>query len=435
MPKLKSLLRDLLNRSAYRRHIATLMSGTALAQLISFALIPVITRLYQAEDFGLFGIYLAIVMVLTVIMNGGYELAIMLPEKDEDAYQLFGVSLLFTALISFIVLPGVLWTRVLLAELLNSRGFELWILFLPVSLLIEGSGQACRIFLNKLQYYKTLSVARILRALLTGAGIVLIGLIYSLPIGLLLGYLLGQLVFTMILLIKTIQWRLDQAQGFDTKQMKQLAFQYLAFPKYSVLGTWLNTASRQLPLILLPFFFGKEVAGFFVLTYRVMLAPVALVSQSISEVFYEKATVANTESELSLANLTRSTAKFQFWLGIFPVIAVVLFGPQLFGFIFGEAWEISGTYAQWLGPWILVMAIASPLSYLVDIKNKLPVQLVYNMFLLLVRTAALFWGSVVSSALVSVMAFGISSFILVFLYSVYLLQLAGVFSLNLQKTR
>ena len=75
--------------SANSHNILTLMVGTTLSQAVPIAIMPILTRIYTPEDFGLYAIYGAIITILGTIASGRYELAILLPDKDEDAINIF----------------------------------------------------------------------------------------------------------------------------------------------------------------------------------------------------------------------------------------------------------------------------------------------------------------------------------------------------------
>ena len=68
------------------------MTGTGLAQAIPIAISPILTRLYTPEEFGIFALYIAITAILTILVTGRYELAIMLPKEDEDAVNILSIS-------------------------------------------------------------------------------------------------------------------------------------------------------------------------------------------------------------------------------------------------------------------------------------------------------------------------------------------------------
>ena len=91
-------------KSQYRKNILTLMAGTSIAQAFPIAITPILTRIYTPEDFGLFAIYMALASIISIIVTGRYELAIILPHKDEDAFQIMTFAMLITIIISFILL-------------------------------------------------------------------------------------------------------------------------------------------------------------------------------------------------------------------------------------------------------------------------------------------------------------------------------------------
>jgi O-antigen/teichoic acid export membrane protein len=89
-------------RSEFNRNALTLVSGTAIAQAILVLISPILTRLYSPADFGDLALFISITSIIGVIANGRYELAIMLPEKDEDAINVAAAGFLFNILISLL---------------------------------------------------------------------------------------------------------------------------------------------------------------------------------------------------------------------------------------------------------------------------------------------------------------------------------------------
>jgi len=106
--RLAQLIRKRLPEGSFLKNVATLMTGTVFAQALLVLLAPILTRLYDAESFGVFSLYTSIVGFLTVIACLRYERAIVLPEKDEDAANLLALSMLICfsmAVITIILNP------------------------------------------------------------------------------------------------------------------------------------------------------------------------------------------------------------------------------------------------------------------------------------------------------------------------------------------
>lgn len=81
-------------------------SGTALAQGITILSVPVLSRIYAPESFGIAALFGSIVIILSIISGLRYELAIILPENDSDGFALFllhaGLSVLSGAITGLI---------------------------------------------------------------------------------------------------------------------------------------------------------------------------------------------------------------------------------------------------------------------------------------------------------------------------------------------
>ena len=77
----------------FRRDVGTLLVGSLIAQVLALLILPVLTRLYEPGDFGLLGKYLALVGALGTLSLLRYDLAIALPEKDEEGVQVLGLCL------------------------------------------------------------------------------------------------------------------------------------------------------------------------------------------------------------------------------------------------------------------------------------------------------------------------------------------------------
>ena len=76
------------------------MTGTTIAQAIPIAISPILTRIYTPEDFGVFALYMAIAAIISVVSTGRYEMAIMLPKRNEDVNAIVKLLLILLSSIS-----------------------------------------------------------------------------------------------------------------------------------------------------------------------------------------------------------------------------------------------------------------------------------------------------------------------------------------------
>jgi O-antigen/teichoic acid export membrane protein len=416
--------------SPFWRNVFTLMSGTVLSQVLLLAFTPVLSRVFLPEAFGVMGAYLGALLVLTVIANGGYELAIMLPKEEEDAHQLTWLSISIGGISSLLVL-GLAWVGgkpflnwINLPELIG------WHLMLPLSLLLEGIYQACYQALNRFKAYRILAASRLARAIVQIAVSLSLGLMGFGFEGLLAGLIAGQGVGGLLLLFFYVKRPLARKviHHFSFSRMLKTGKAYRDFPIFAMASNGLNTAGKQLPYFFLPRLFeaqglGKTMSGNFQQTQKLLSLPIGVLGVSLGSVFYERASRAQEEGGKALSDLTLKTTKTLFLLGLGPSIIVMLFGPELFTFVLGDDWEIAGRYARWLMPWFYLTFVAVPLSYLVDVKRKLHVYLILNILLFCGQLAALLLGSIWLSNDYLILLYGAVSAVLAGVQIVYFLYL------------
>ena len=135
-------MKRFLPKSEFGRNVLTLMTGTTIAQAIPIAISPILTRIYTPEDFGLFAFYASIASIISVVATGRYELAIMLPKKDDDAINIVVLSILISFLVSLLSLIIVLVFNTQITNLLGNPEIANWLYFIPLTVLFTGIYQS-----------------------------------------------------------------------------------------------------------------------------------------------------------------------------------------------------------------------------------------------------------------------------------------------------
>lgn len=111
-----------ITQNEFNRNVVTLLTGTTVAQAIPVMISPILTRIYTPEDFGVLALFIAITSIFGSIANARYELAIVLPEKDEDAVNIVALCILiaFSISVGLFVAVSIFHTPIL--RLLNNLG-------------------------------------------------------------------------------------------------------------------------------------------------------------------------------------------------------------------------------------------------------------------------------------------------------------------------
>ncbi|MBC6316998.1 oligosaccharide flippase family protein, partial [Listeria grandensis] len=157
-------------------------------------------------------------------------------------------------------------------------------------------------------------------------------------------------------------WKTRMKVAFTKRNIRFLVRKYYRYPLFSSGSLFINALTLQVPLLLITYYFGNEVAGFFGMGQRVIGMPIVLLTSVLGQVFYSVAAkVMHTESARVFHLFKTVTRKaILYGLPIFAILA--LFAPSLFALTFGEAWRVSGEYVQRLLPVFYLQLVTVPVS-------------------------------------------------------------------------
>lgn len=410
-------------KSEFSRNVLTLMTGTSIAQAIPIAISPILTRLYSPEDLGIFALYMAIASIVAVIATGRYELAIILPKKDEDAVNIVIISILVSFIVSFISFLIVFFFNEQLTHLLGNPQISNWLYFIPISVLFTGLYQSVNYWSNRKKQYKRLVTSRVIQSGTTATGNLSMGFGGFGNSGLILGGLIGQGVATTAL--AGIVYKEDKNCLVNVKKLKIMALmkKYIKFPKFDILASLLNTFSSQFTHILFNILFNPIIAGFYYLTQRVIGLPISIIAGAISDVFRQKAS-EDFKNFNNAKSIYISTFLKLFILALFPSIILYFFSVEIFIFVFGENWSIAGEFLKIMIPMLFIKFISSPLSFMLYIGEKQNVNMYSQMLFLIVIVISFLIGSDEYEVISYISIF----FSLIYLYYLYLsAKIAKVF--------
>ena len=125
--------------SRFLRNVTVVMSGTAVAQLLGYVLMPVIARLYSPSDFGLFGSFQAVATAIAAGVTLQYSQALLMPTEQDDAANLMAVSLLSVLSITVLCALLVLLFRDATLRLLRLDALSILHGYCPLPLRLPAS--------------------------------------------------------------------------------------------------------------------------------------------------------------------------------------------------------------------------------------------------------------------------------------------------------
>ncbi|WP_345988255.1 oligosaccharide flippase family protein [Sulfurimonas sp. HSL1-2] len=371
------------------------MTGSSVAQAIPIAISPVLTRIYSPQDFGLFAVFVAVVALFSAIAGGRYEMAVLLPDSDEDALSILALAALLVTGVSIVLLLLTVLFGAQVSALVPEAGLDVWLYWVPPAVFLTAFFNLMTAYGNRLGDYTLIAKATVLKSIILAAVQIGLGVMKSGAFGLIAGQIVSNFAATVRMIMRGVD--LKSMQRVSWSSMKRLALSHANFPKYQVPHVFLNTFSSQLPVYLFSTFFTASIVGLYALGTRVVFGPAMIISASMAKVFNaEAAALRNTQGDVHglAVNLSRKSALVLAG----PFALFVLFAPELFSLIFGEQWREAGVYTQILSPWLFMVFIVSMIAYIPNLyaqqKTALRIEIVYSLLRLASLGAGALYGDV-----------------------------------------
>lgn len=274
--------------SSFAADVVRLASGTASAQLIGVLAAPLIARMFAPQAFGVLAIFASIAGVISVISCFRYEIAIYLPERDEDAANLAALSSLLVTAVSAAtaILVWSFGSSALRFAKLPELGGWLWLL--PLNVFITGMWTILNCWNQRKRRFLRITVLQVVtRVAMVGSqiGLGLAG--FSSGLALIGTTVFGAFVTAALLAGQTFQDdRRLFMESISWRAMRGLWTRYSKFPRFGMAAALLNSVSFQLPIILLSGFFSAAVVGSYSFGLRVLRVPGMLIGTNVNRAFF-----------------------------------------------------------------------------------------------------------------------------------------------------
>lgn len=400
---MKRYLKESLVKSSFLRNIFTLIGGTAASQFLPLLALPVLSRIYSPEDFGVLALFTGIILILVPLFSGEYTQSILYAKKPEEAISLLGaancVSLcaLLITLILFIILSH---TFNIFSYYFQSLPLAAGIL--PVSVYLQNLILALFNFYSRMGNFKIVSYGKISNAAATVSFSLLIGYFSHWTNGLIYGYLLGQITTVILILYHYKMLKYSITHFFNFPCIIVALIKYKEYPKLILPSSLLNVLINQAPIYILGYYYNNAVVGFFSRSRQVLSIPISQIALSIGDVFKREANQLYNSGQ-SVKSLYLKTGIWLTILSIPFLLIIFIFGPLLFKIAFGEEWRTAGEYSQILIFLFVLRFINTPLGSMYFIAEKYKEALSMNVLLLLIIVTSFFISKKIDSQINTVL--------------------------------
>jgi|GEM_PF-973927 len=342
--------------STYWKDIAWLSSGTAAAQAITLATLPVFSRLFTPSDFAVQNLFSQVAGFVTIAATLRFEYFVQLPREHRDGALLVRLVAILGLLSTAMLTPLAWWFRETIARWAGHAALAPWLVFVPLtgaaislSVSLQGGAQRRGLFRRSGEAEVAGKVGY--------AGTVFAGwLVLPGAAGLVLGSLatpLGKIAWL---------WRgpLRESRG-RFADLLRLAREYARMAGSLALSSGLYACTVAIPALFIAHVYGSATLGQYALASMVVCLPSTLLGNAIGSVFYQRAAERWAQGA-NFADIWGSTARKLLFIGL-PLYGVaVLTLPWLLPLLFGSVWRPAGYYGAVLAIGSFFNFISSPME-------------------------------------------------------------------------
>lgn len=379
-------------QGGFLKAVSVLVGGTAFAQGIAILALPILTRLYTPEEFSLFAIYTSLLLILSVASCLRFEIAIPIPENNNEAIHLVLLALLSNLIISLLI-GLIIWIFHLdIIFILRQPDFVGLIWLVPIGIFFSGSYNSLQYWTTRKKNFPLIAKTRMVQSI-SGVSIqIIMGLMGFSVLGLIVGQIVKVSSGIKSLALGFYKEAYNPIRSLNLKVLKQVFKKNNKFPKYSALEALANSAAIQLPIILIAALALDAEAGYLILAMQIMAIPLGFIGGAVAQVY-----LAHASEKYNQGELTQYTYKCMFQLikiGVIPLFVICLLAPSIVPLIFGEAWQRTGEMMLWMLPWFVMQFLVSPISMSLHITGNQKVALLLQIFGLGIRVGGMYLFSI-----------------------------------------
>lgn len=405
--------------SAFVKNVFIVMSGTAVAHIISFALTPIISRLYTPSDFGVLGSFDAVLAVVAAGVTLDYSQALMLPKEKDDAINLFMLSSLSVLLITISCTIICLIFSDISMGLIKTNSW-LMLVLLVSAVMVSGLNQSAQAWCVRRKAFKQTSSSQVIRSLSSNGMKICLGVLNVGAQGLIISNILANTAASLNLVRVVLPDLWVQRKAIRIERIRRLAIEYKDFPLYSASQSIINALSAGLPVLLLTYYYDIAVAGAYAFGISILQVPMGFIMAALRQVLFQKAGETKYQGGKIAALYVKITAGL-FSFAFFPTLVLFIWSQEIFIWIFGAQWDVAGVYASYLVLWLAFVFCNLPAILFARIIRIQSTVFFYDLALLVARGLTLIFGGMYFTALKTIILFSVVGAIM----NMFLILLVG----------
>jgi O-antigen/teichoic acid export membrane protein len=167
-----------------------------------------------------------------------------------------------------------------------------------------------------------------------------------------------------------------------------------------------------LPVFVFSSYFSAAEVGFYSLGFLMINRPMNLIVTSFTQVFSQRVIEKHNHGMIIHDDVKKLVVRL-FMLAFLPFLLVGIFGIPIFTFVFGEEWYMASKFMQVMLPWLFLVFLSSPLSFLPDLLNRQKKAMWIDVLKFVLRIIALALGVMLNDIYLALIFFSGVSVLLV----------------------
>ncbi|WP_445221297.1 lipopolysaccharide biosynthesis protein [Bradyrhizobium sp. Pa8] len=325
-------------------------------QLMLVAAIPILTRLYSPEDFGIFTIYLSIVNIVGAIAGLRFSTSLYVVEDRAHALVALKLTLVAVCFTTSVVLTA----GYLLSDVVPGRLQHLTYL-VPIGMAAVGVADAMNCWCLRFNHMRDFGMGRLILPASMALLQVSFGLAHLGDDAMIRAHILSQAVLIAFLCVRLLKWedirRIAQASWGSVAATARREYK---FPLFELPSALAGFAIINLPAIFIGSLFGTAFAGHFGVAARLVTGPVTLIALPLSNVF-----VAEASKDFDRHHLLGTACGLLVvaaGLIVLPVLGLGFVSPYVVVPLLGESWIPTGQIMGALALMCAAQALSTPIQ-------------------------------------------------------------------------
>ena len=351
-----------MKEGSFTKNVLMIMGGTVFAQALSTLLSPIITRLYNPEDYGILTVYAAFLGMISLLGALSYDSAIPIAEDEDKAFNLLTLCVGILNFVTVILFAILFIAGDFLLTAFKAEQILKYKYYLPIGFFLTGLYTVISQWAFRRKDFKSITVTKYSQSITGNATKISFGLFQAGSIGLILGTILSQSAGIVTLVKPNFNAFRKLLKKVNLEEVKGLAKRYHRFPLYTAPGLFILSASGQLPTIFMSSLYGAGIVGLYGLARGITFLPMTIIGKSVQDVFYGEVASIGRSNPTIIKELSNKLLKKLILVVFLPMLVLVLFGPLLFSFVFGLVWKEAGVFARILTIEVFFHFIFHPIS-------------------------------------------------------------------------